>query len=370
MYQRIFGIIFMILLTATACISGVTIILILSPFVALIPLSHISIKLHHILSYFGYRSISTMYQILYGGNFKITIDKNWRIKNGIRGYQDIQKFLKYSSRQNGNAPHHLLVSNHLTYFDWIYLGSLSIILSKEECLLYVAKSQIGRLPIVGWAMNVLSYIFLERNWEKDQSVIDKHLKRIITPHNPTFIGIFPEGTLFSKETNEKSIQYSLKNGLFSPKNVLMPRSLGMRSMVSLHGSSLDGILNVTMGLLPCDSKYPSDVYSFTNFSLCISSPKDICMHLSYIPPEEIPDPANHEKFSNWMNEIFRQKDERLERFYKEKSFVDSDSELIYDGSLFKNGFPLVFLCFIFIFVFWGVVTGYLVFGIVSMLLHI
>lgn len=353
-----------------ACVSGATIVLILSPFVTLIPLSHTSIKLRHILSSFGYRSISTMYQILYGGNFKITIDRNWKLKNEIRGYQDIQKFLKLSSKQNRDASHHILISNHLTYLDWIYLASLSIILAKEECLLYVAKAQIGRLPILGWAMNVLSYIFLERDWKKDQSVMHKHLKRIITPHNPTFIAIFPEGTLFSKETQEKSIQYSLKNELFIPKNVLTPRSLGIRSMVSLHGSSLDGILNVTIGLLPCDSKYPSDIYSFRNFSLYLSAPREIWMHLSYIPIKEIPNSEDHEKFSRWMNEIFRQKDERLERFYKKKSFIDCDSELIYEETLFKDGFPLVCLCSIFVSVFWCVVIGYLVFVIVSTLIYI
>lgn len=70
---------------------------------------------------------------------------------------------------------------------------------------------------------------LERNWAKDQMVIQKNLQRAMRDDGPLWLTIFPvnyilskEGTVICDETVEASKNYALKTGLKEePKHVVV-----------------------------------------------------------------------------------------------------------------------------------------------------
>lgn len=91
----------------------------------------------------------------------------------------------------------LLIANHRTEVDWMYLWDLAL---RKECIgyiKYVLKSSLMRLPIFGWAFHILEFIPVERKWEADESNMRHMLSTFKDPQDPLWLAIFPEGTDFT-----------------------------------------------------------------------------------------------------------------------------------------------------------------------------
>lgn len=94
----------------------------------------------------------------------------------------------------------LLIANHRTEVDWMYLWNLAV---RKSCLgdiKYVLKSSLMGLPVFGWGFHVLEFISVERKWEVDQPVLHQMLSTLKNPQDPLWLALFPEGTDFTYET--------------------------------------------------------------------------------------------------------------------------------------------------------------------------
>lgn len=90
----------------------------------------------------------------------------------------------------------LLIANHRTEVDWMYLWDLAL---RKECLgniKYILKSSLMRLPIFGWAFHILEFVPVERKWEADESTMRHMLSTFKDPQDPLWLALFPEGTDF------------------------------------------------------------------------------------------------------------------------------------------------------------------------------
>lgn len=88
----------------------------------------------------------------------------------------------------------LIVANHRTEVDWMYLWNLAF---RKHCLghiKYMLKSSLMKLPIFGWGFHILEFISVERKWEIDEPVIREMLSTFQDPHDPLWFALFPEGT--------------------------------------------------------------------------------------------------------------------------------------------------------------------------------
>lgn len=91
----------------------------------------------------------------------------------------------------------LLIANHRTEVDWMYLWDLAL---RKGCLghiKYILKSSLMKLPIFGWGFHVLEFIPVERKWEADEPILCKMLSTFSDREDPLWLTVFPEGTDFT-----------------------------------------------------------------------------------------------------------------------------------------------------------------------------
>ncbi|GKV26558.1 hypothetical protein SLEP1_g35840 [Rubroshorea leprosula] len=133
----------------------------------------------------------------------------------------------------------LLISNHRTEVDWMYLWDLAL---RKGCLgyiRYILKSSLMKLPVFGWGFYILEFIPVERKWEVDGPKMCHMLSTFKDPRDPLWLVLFPEGTDFSEQKCIRNQKYAAENGLPIMKNVLLPKSKGFSACLEELRGSLD-----------------------------------------------------------------------------------------------------------------------------------
>jgi lysocardiolipin and lysophospholipid acyltransferase len=49
------------------------------------------------------------------------------------------------------------------------------------------------VPVIGWGMRFFEFIFLKRDWQRDQHTMTSMLDLIVKDKEPAWLLIFPEG---------------------------------------------------------------------------------------------------------------------------------------------------------------------------------
>ncbi|CAN0922102.1 Probable 1-acyl-sn-glycerol-3-phosphate acyltransferase 4 [Linum grandiflorum] len=135
----------------------------------------------------------------------------------------------------------LVIANHRTEVDWMYLWNLAL---RKGCLgsiKYVLKSSLMKLPIFGWGFHILEFISVERKWEVDEPVMRTMLETFKDPRDPLWLALFPEGTDFTEEKCQKSKKYASEVGLPILTNVLLPKTKGFYVCLEVLQDSLDAV---------------------------------------------------------------------------------------------------------------------------------
>ena len=89
----------------------------------------------------------------------------------------------------------------------------------------VLKSVLRHIPGIGWAMQLLRYVFLARNWALDQYRIALCIRSLQRDGGMSML-LYPEGTDLSKTNIAKAHEFAVAKGLQLYQNVLHPRSRG------------------------------------------------------------------------------------------------------------------------------------------------
>lgn len=112
----------------------------------------------------------------------------------------------------------------------------------------VLKSALRHIPGIGWAMQMLRYIFLHRSWTRDEERMSC-VMRSIQRDGPAAVLMFPEGTDLSKDMKARSHQFAKDRDLPLYENVLIPRSRGFAHVFNLMmcGSEPLVVWDVTVG---------------------------------------------------------------------------------------------------------------------------
>jgi 1-acyl-sn-glycerol-3-phosphate acyltransferase len=79
----------------------------------------------------------------------------------------------------------LLVANHLSYLDIVFLGALT------PCV-FVAKSEVKRWPVFGWFARLAGTIFVDRNNRRDAARANEAIRAAL--REGALVVLFPEGT--------------------------------------------------------------------------------------------------------------------------------------------------------------------------------
>uniref|UniRef100_A0A2P2J6Q0 Putative 1-acyl-sn-glycerol-3-phosphate acyltransferase 5 isoform X3 n=1 Tax=Rhizophora mucronata TaxID=61149 RepID=A0A2P2J6Q0_RHIMU len=133
----------------------------------------------------------------------------------------------------------LLIANHRTEVDWMYLWDLAW---RKGCLgyiKYVLKSSLMKLPVFGWAFHILEFIPVDRKWHVDEPNMRQMLSSFKDLKDLLWLALFPEGTDFTEQKCMRSQKYAAQNGLPILNNVLLPKTKGFYACLEELRGSLD-----------------------------------------------------------------------------------------------------------------------------------
>ncbi|KAK4798933.1 hypothetical protein SAY86_024298 [Trapa natans] len=208
--------------------------------------------------------------------------------------------------------HSLVISNHKSDIDWLVGWVLA---QRSGCLgstLAVMKKSSKILPVIGWSMWFSEYLFLERSWAKDESILKSGLLRLKDYPQPFWLALFVEGTRFTEAKLLAAQQYATSNGLPVPRNVLIPRTKGFVSAVSHMRSFVPAIYEVTVAI-PKTSPAPTMLRLFKGQSSVVH------VHLKRHAMKDLP--GTDDDVAQWCRDIFVEKDALLDKHKAEDTFT-------------------------------------------------
>ncbi|XP_048337462.2 probable 1-acyl-sn-glycerol-3-phosphate acyltransferase 5 isoform X2 [Ziziphus jujuba] len=210
----------------------------------------------------------------------------------------------------------LLIANHRTEVDWMYLWDLAWRKGQLGYIRYILKSSLMKLPIFGWSFQILEFIPVQRKWEVDGPIMHQMLSTFKDLRDPLWLALFPEGTDFTEQKCIRSQKYAAENGLPILNHVLIPKTKGFYACLEDLRESLDAVYDVTIGY-----KHRCPTFLDNAFGL---DPSEVHMHVRRIPLDDIP--TSEEKVTTWLVNQFHLKDELLSGFHSQGHFPQQGTE--------------------------------------------
>ncbi|XP_057538012.1 1-acyl-sn-glycerol-3-phosphate acyltransferase 2-like [Amaranthus tricolor] len=232
---------------------------------------------------------------------------DWWARVQIKVFADTETF-----RQLG-IEHALVVSNHKSDIDWLVGWVLA---QRAGCLgsaLAVMKKSSKLLPVIGWSMWFSEYLFLERNWAKDESTLKLGFQRLKDYPLPFWLALFVEGTRFTQAKLVAAQEYAISQGLPVPRNVLIPRTKGFVAAVSHMRSFVPAIYEVTVGI-PKSSPQP------TMMRLVKGQSSVVHVHIKRHNMKDLPE--SDDAVAQWCRDVFIAKDALLDKHKADDTFGD------------------------------------------------
>ncbi|KAF6140841.1 hypothetical protein GIB67_042254 [Kingdonia uniflora] len=210
----------------------------------------------------------------------------------------------------------LLITNHRTEVDWMYLWDLALRKGCAGYIKYILKSSLMKLPIFGWGFHILDFISVERKWEIDEPNMRQMLSTFTDAREPLWLAVFPEGTDFTDQKCMRSQKYAAENGLPILKNVLLPKTKGFCTCLDALRKSFNAVYDITIGYKHRCPTFMDNVFGV--------DPSEVHIHIRRIPLNMIP--VSEDDASAWLMDTFRIKDDLLSDFKAKGCFPNQGTE--------------------------------------------
>lgn len=215
---------------------------------------------------------------------------------------------------------YLVLSNHQSWMDIVVLQK--VLFRKVPFLKFFLKNELIWVPLLGQAWWALDFPFMKR-FSKDYLKKNPHMKGkdMETTRKacekfkniPVSIMNFVEGTRFTRDKQKQ------QNSPY--RNLLKPKAAGIAFVMGAMGDQLEHILNVTI-------VYPNNNNSFWAF-LC-GKVRDIRVRVDSVPVtgdligDYFNDLEYREKFQNWLNNMWNEKDGQIALLTGQKAITAGD----------------------------------------------
>ncbi|KAK6946204.1 Phospholipid/glycerol acyltransferase, partial [Dillenia turbinata] len=210
----------------------------------------------------------------------------------------------------------LIIANHRTLVDWIYLWDLGLRKGRLGYIKYILKSLLMKVPIYGWAFHLLEFISVERKWDVDQSHLHQMLSTFKDPRDPLWLVLFPEGYIYKEQNCLRSQKYAAENGLPILTHVLLPKTKGYCACLEELTGSLDAVYDVTIGYKHHCPSLLDNLFGVV--------PSEVHIHVHRIPFNDIA--TSEDDASAWLIHAFQLKDQLLSDFYLRGNFPNEGTE--------------------------------------------
>ncbi|KKO45110.1 acyltransferase [Arsukibacterium ikkense] len=201
---------------------------------------------------------------------------------------------------------YLILANHQSWADILVLQN--IFNRKIPFIKFFLKKELIYVPLLGicwWALDFpfmkrYSKKFLQKNPQlqgKDIETTRKACRKF--QFKPTTIMNFVEGTRFTKQKHDQ------QQSPFS--RLLKPKAGGVAFVLGAMGSQLHKMLDVTI-------HYPQGIPTFWDY--ISGKVRDITVQIKILPISndligDYNDPVYRERFQQWVNQLWQQKDQEL-----------------------------------------------------------
>jgi 1-acyl-sn-glycerol-3-phosphate acyltransferase len=207
---------------------------------------------------------------------------------------------------NDAGGHYLIVSNHVSWVD--IFAILRVFHRRAAFIRFFMKAQLIWFPIAGQACAALEFPFMRRY---SPDYLAKHpekrgadlvmARRMCRRYRrvPVAVAIFLEGTRFSREKQE--------NQQSPYRHLLRPRVGAIGFALAALGDQLDAVLDVTLA-------YPGGETTMWDFVSGRVKRVSVRVRRLDVPPEFLAgDGGEREALKEWIDEVWRTKDELLDR---------------------------------------------------------
>jgi len=198
----------------------------------------------------------------------------------------------------------LVVSNHQQMPDIPAIMKLAKTKGRLGDLKFFVKKQLKWVPGMGWGMQFLDCLYIDRDWASDRENIRRTFARLVDDEVPLYLVSFVEGTRLTHTKLEAAQLYARQNGLREPRQTLVPRSKGFAASVAGLRDHIDAVYDLTIA-------YEGGVPSLWQFIKGMV--ERVHMHVRRFPVVELPD--SPEGLRDWLFARFEEKDRLLEHFY-------------------------------------------------------
>ncbi|KAL9244145.1 hypothetical protein vseg_017951 [Gypsophila vaccaria] len=210
----------------------------------------------------------------------------------------------------------LLIANHRTEVDWMYLWDLALRKGSLGYIKYVLKNSLMKLPIFGWGFHIFEFIPVERNWESDEPIMQQMLLTYTDRRDPLWLALFPEGTDFNEQKCKKSQKFAVENGFPVMNHVLLPKTKGFFACLNTLRSSLDAVYDVTIAYKHNCPTLLDNVFGV--------DPSEVHIHIQRISVKTMP--VTEDETGAWLVDAFQRKDKLLTDFSTHGSFPNQGTE--------------------------------------------
>lgn len=231
----------------------------------------------------------------------------------------------------------LMLSNHPTTLDWMFLWVICTCVGNVGTLKICLKKSLAKVPVAGWTCQVLAFIFLERRRfiaekEKDKLAslpdapkaeqpksaptgeddIDK-IARCVRHFNnllPYVALLFPEGTDLSDSNRRKAHAFAKEKGLTPTDYVLIPRKRGVSAFLrEMPKDAQSKVVDITMAYVPY---VPGERPTENTVFMQNRPPKEAHFLMESMEMEHDPD-----KIEENLKASYLRKEKFLKQFYTE-----------------------------------------------------
>ena len=208
---------------------------------------------------------------------------------------------KNSSLSSSSSSSSLILCNHRSRIDWVFAGWIfSTMINTNGHLKFVLKDSLKSIPLFGWAMQTMLYIFLSRSRTRGKDIphIDTVSSYLQAANKRICLFIFPEGTDLSESNKMRSQQFAKDRNLPLYQYVLHPKPSGfvtcIESLCRGNGSSNfnndnnnnNGIMVIDLTIAYVD--FSPNIRSSEKSLLFGSFPQEVHLFMNATPIHDLP----------------------------------------------------------------------------------
>eukprot|EP00240_Pyramimonas_obovata_P005618 CAMPEP_0118938776 /NCGR_PEP_ID=MMETSP1169-20130426/27017_1 /TAXON_ID=36882 /ORGANISM="Pyramimonas obovata, Strain CCMP722" /LENGTH=341 /DNA_ID=CAMNT_0006882833 /DNA_START=150 /DNA_END=1175 /DNA_ORIENTATION=+ len=205
-------------------------------------------------------------------------------------------------RATGKDRSVLYVSNHLTEMDMPFMWLMPYRAGTVGGVKFVTKAAVRKVPILGWGINVMEYLFLKRNWEADKLKIAKHVSSYGRAELAWWV-LYPEGTDMEPHKVPISQEFQRSRGLPVLSKVLQPKVRGMHGILGALVAA-----NPHTVVYDCTMQYVPTLDSMPKL-LAGQQPRECHIHVRRCTKDQVG--SSEEDVKQWLQKSFEEKDRQL-----------------------------------------------------------